>query len=301
MLTQEQKASRRGIEKRWRQSRQRRANDPPVPGSTTWEKLKSHFERPSNQIITRRVVLFALLAMWSSYQSSSAGPAFQVCTRSLPALIQSTPPGQDDWVGRRYCSALVCAFGYWRTRGRTSKLRRGGGGRAKRFGNPRSVLSPDLFWDPSFQSFSPYSSPVASRRNSSQLSSCSPPCSSAPLSSSETLCHFPEVNNTHSQTHCTFSKMASSGREGGDSPANGREDEGNEGEDGKEKQEQRAHGSRSAKGSILLSFSALQWPVRAACASGTASLINLWANRFSAPVLAPVVAIVVSWCDCVPA
>jgi hypothetical protein len=42
------------------------------------ERLKSRFERPDDQTIVRRAVIYAIMAGWAIVQSTSSGPAFQM-------------------------------------------------------------------------------------------------------------------------------------------------------------------------------------------------------------------------------
>lgn len=61
-----------------KQRSRRKSNDPPMPGSSALAKAQAMLEVPDRTTLMRRVFLYSLLAMWSVYQSSSSGPAFQV-------------------------------------------------------------------------------------------------------------------------------------------------------------------------------------------------------------------------------
>jgi hypothetical protein len=59
-----------------------------VEESPPWvQAITKRFEVPSSQTILQRLALFFLLGVWSAYNPSESGPAFQVCYFSDPVLF----------------------------------------------------------------------------------------------------------------------------------------------------------------------------------------------------------------------
>ena len=79
------------------------------------ERLKSRFERPDDQTIVRRAVIYAIMAGWAIVQSTSSGPAFQMAISfGLTVYFLHEKRGKNkDLLGKAFVNAFVALLLGW--------------------------------------------------------------------------------------------------------------------------------------------------------------------------------------------
>ena len=79
------------------------------------ERLKSRFEKPDDQTIMRRGIIYAIMAGWAITQSASSGPAFQMAISfGLTVYFLHEKRGKNkELLGKAFVNAFVALVLGW--------------------------------------------------------------------------------------------------------------------------------------------------------------------------------------------
>ena len=79
------------------------------------ERLKAQFERPDDQTILRRAIIYAIMAGWAIVQSTSSGPAFQMAISfGLTVYFLHEKRGkQKELLGKAFLNTFVALVLGW--------------------------------------------------------------------------------------------------------------------------------------------------------------------------------------------